>query len=86
MTIFKLLQRMKMVWHPVASPLFIGLGLPQLYYEKRYIEIPVLLVMPVFYSALIAGNEICKVNKYGLNDVMQRRADGYYRLTERKDT
>ena len=42
MTIFKLLQRMKMVWHPVASPLFIGLGLPQLYYEKRYIEIPVM--------------------------------------------
>jgi hypothetical protein len=76
MTYFKLLQRMKMIWHPVASPLFIGLGLPQLYYEKRYTEIPVLIVMPVFYTALLTGIEIWNINEYGFDNVMQRRAGG----------
>lgn len=52
-----------MIWHPVASPLFIGLGLPQLYHEKRYIEIPALIVMPVFYSALLGGNELWKTKE-----------------------
>jgi len=61
MGIFKLLQRMKMVWHPIASPLCIGLSLPELYYEKIYNEIPILIVAPVFYTGLIAGNELYKI-------------------------
>ena len=62
MRIFKLLERMKMVWHPIASPLLIGLSLPPLYYEKRYSEIPILIVAPVFYTGLLTGIEVCKNN------------------------
>jgi hypothetical protein len=61
MGIFKLLQQMKMVWHPIASPLLIGLSLPELYYEKRYNELPILIVAPVFYTGLIAGIELFKI-------------------------
>jgi hypothetical protein len=58
MRIFKLLEPMKMVWHPIVSPLFIGLGLPQLYYKKRYSEIPILIVAPAFYAGLLTGIEV----------------------------
>ena len=68
MTIFKLLQRMQMMYHPVASPLLIGLSLPQLCYEKRYIEIPVLIVMPGFYTGLLFGLESIKVREDGFVD------------------
>ena len=85
MTIFKLLQRMQMMYHPVASPLLIGLSLPQLCYEKRYIEIPVLIVMPVFYTGLLFGFESVKVREDGFNTTAQQYYDKY-RLHERKDT
>ena len=85
MTIFKLLQRMQMMYHPVASPLLIGLSLPQLCYEKRYIEIPVIIVMPVFYTGLLFGMESVKVREDGFDATAQRYHDKY-RLHERKDT
>jgi len=66
---------MKMVWHPIASPLFIGLSLPQLCYEKRYMEIPVLIVMPVFYTGMRCGIEILKFKEDGFNDTMQKYYD-----------
>ena len=85
MTIFKLLQRMQMMYHPVASPLLIGLSLPQLCYEKRYIEIPGLIVMPVFYTGLLFGIESVKVREDGFDATAQRYYDKYT-LHERKDT
>jgi hypothetical protein len=62
-------------WHPVASPLLIGLGLPQLCYEKRYIEIPVLITMPVFYTGLLCGIECLKIREDGFHDTMQKYHD-----------
>jgi len=72
-------------WHPVASPLLIGLSLPQLCYEKRFIEIPVLITMPVAYTGFMFGIESLKIQDGGFNDTMQRYSDKY-RLHERKDT
>jgi hypothetical protein len=66
---------MKMVWHPIASPLLIGLSLPQLYYEKRYIEIPVLITMPVFYTGLLCGIECLKIREDVFHDTMQKYYD-----------
>ena len=62
-------------WHPIASPLLIGLSLPQLYYEKRYIEIPVLIVTPVFYTGLLFGIESLKIRDGGFHDTMQKYYD-----------
>jgi hypothetical protein len=76
---------MQMMYHPVASPLLIGLSLPQLCYEKRYIEIPVLIVMPVFYTGLLFGFESVKVREEGFNTYAQQYHDKY-RLHKRKDT
>ena len=75
----------KICWHPVASPLLIGLSFPQLCYEKRYIEIPVLIVVPVFYTGLMFGIESLKIREGEFNDTMQKYY-GKYRLHERKDT
>jgi hypothetical protein len=72
-------------WHPVVSPLLIGLSLPQLCYEKRYIEIPVLITMPVLYTGLLFGLESVKIRKDGFENTAQRYTDKY-RLHERKDT
>lgn len=72
-------------WHPIASPLLIGLGLPQLYYEKRYIEIPVLITMPIFYTGLQLGIESSKIRYGGFHNTMQHYSDKY-RIHERKDT
>ena len=74
-----------MMYHPVASPLLIGLSLPQLCYEKRYIEIPVLIVMPVFYTGLLFGIESVKVREDGFDATAQLYYDKYT-LHERKDT
>lgn len=79
-------------WHPIASPLLIGLSLPQLCYEKRYIEIPVLITMPVLYTGLLFGIESLKIRDGGFHDTMQRYSNTMqhysdkYRLHERKDT
>jgi len=75
----------QMCYHPVASPLLIGLSLPQLCYEKRYIEIPVLITMPVAYTGFMFGIESLKIRDGGFHDTMQRYSDKY-RLHERKNT
>jgi hypothetical protein len=62
-------------WHPIASPLLIGLGLPQLCYEKRYIEIPVLITMPIAYTGFMTGIECLKIREDGFNDTMQKYYD-----------
>jgi hypothetical protein len=77
----------QLCWHPVASPLLIGLSLPQLCYEKRYIEIPVLITMPVAYNGFMLGIECLKMRNDGFHETMQRYSDEHtYRIHERKDT
>jgi len=76
----------QLCWHPVASPLLIGLGLPQLWYEKRYIEIPVLITMPVAYHGFMLGIECLKIRNDGFHETMQRYSDETYTRHERKNT
>jgi len=69
------LNALKILNPPTAIPLLIGLNLPTVLGEKKYNELPLVLLFPALYTGYNVGNSYYKYNKLQ-NEEKKKELDG----------
>jgi hypothetical protein len=61
---YKIYKILREIYHPVATPLIIGINLPFIVKNKKYEHVPLLIVLPYMYSGFQLGKEIYTFDKW----------------------
>ena len=59
-----LFHQLKTIYHPVISPLLIGLNMYAVIEQERYTHIPIVISFPVVYTGYHIGKYVYKIGTF----------------------